>query len=412
MELEVMLSVEDARERIHQSLSAVGLEAVRAVDAFGRVLAEALNASRTQPPFATSAMDGYAVRTADLTSLPTDLNIVGRVAAGARFEGPLGPREAVAIFTGARLPDGADAVVASEDAALEGSVVVIHDVPGRVAPGRHVRRIGTDFAKGDTLLPAGRRLTPRDLGLVAAMNCPDLVVYRRPRIAVLCTGNELRRPGARLGDDQIVDACGDAVAAVIAAAGGTVLSLGIARDNVDEVMDRLTAAGDVDLLVTIGGVSVGEFDVVLESLTRLGLSLGFHKVALRPGKPALWGTLGGMGVLGLPGNPVSALICVMLFLTPAIEALQGQPASELPIEAAAAGQDQWPNGPYYSFKHARLDPQPLRLPIATLSACQDTSVLSHFARAECLIVRPPLDPAVAKGEPVRIIRLHPIRSVL
>ena len=181
-------------------------------------------------------------------------------------------------------------------------------------------------------------------------------------------------------------------------------------------MDRLSAAGDVDLLVTIGGVSVGEFDVVLESLARLGFSLGFHKVALRPGKPVLWGTLAGMGVLGLPGNPVSALICAMLFLTPAIEALQGQPASELPIEAAAAGQDQY--APMATilhafFKHARLDPQPLMAPDCDF-VCMPRHVGSFpfFARAECLIVRPPLDPAVAKGEPVRIIRLHPIRSVL
>jgi molybdopterin molybdotransferase len=400
-----MISVEEARACIRRDLLPLQVDHVPLWEAFGRVLAEDLTAQHTHPSFASSAMDGYAVRASDINGLPTQLTIVGRAAAGERYAGTVGPGEAVRIFTGAPLPDGTDAVIASEDTKADGIILLIQDTLCRFGSGRHVRPAGIDFASGDAVLSAGRRLGTRDIGLAAAMNRTRLPVYRRPRVGVLSTGNELTRPGDKVGSEQIVDSTGEAVCALVRGAGAHPVHLGIARDNAEATKDLLRGARGIDLLVTIGGVSAGDYDVVLPSLTALGFELGFHRVALQPGKPVIFGRLGLLGVLGLPGNPVAALICTALFLRAALDRLEGQPSTSLELETAWAGNRFAANGQLHRFQHGRLANSARGPGIATLSDCQDTSVLSSFARADCLIVRPPGAAAAAEGDPVQILRL-------
>ena len=400
-----MISVDDALARIRDSLQPLGAEQVSLGDAHGRVLAEDLAARRTQPPFAVSAMDGYAVRSADVAALPTRLKLVGYVPAGGRHDGVVGPGEAVRIFTGARLPDGADAVVIQEDTEAADGMVLVRDTVGEFGPGRHVRQAGIDFVEGQIGLSAGRRLTARDVGLAAAMNRPWLLVHRRPRVAILPTGDEVALPGDPIGPNQIVSSNGVALGALVAAAGGVPIQLGIARDDSDTLKTMARGAEGADLLVTIGGASVGEHDLVRKALGEIGLAVDFWKIAMRPGKPLMFGRLGATAVLGLPGNPVSALVCGMLFLRPALDRLQGLPGTGPVAEPARAGADLKANDGRQDYLRARLSRDVDGALIATPFARQDSSMMSALAGADCLIVRPPAAPAVAIDGPVKIIRL-------
>ncbi len=322
-----MISVEEARDRILAGLRPTAPETISVAHALGRVLAEPVVARTTQPPGDVSAMDGYALRAGDAGPW----TVIGAAPAGHPFPGTVGPGEAVRLFTGSLLPPGADAVALQEDADREGDLLSLREAP---VAGRHVRREGGDFRRGDTLLAAGTRLGARAVGLAAAANHPWLVVHRRPRIAVLATGDEIALPGDPLGPGGIVSSNAHALAALITSAGGDPAVLPIARDTPDAIAATADRLGGMDLLVTTGGASVGEHDLVQSGLGARGFALDFWKIAMRPGKPLLFGTLGGVPVLGLPGNPVSAFVCGVLFLLPAIARLAGQADGALPISEA------------------------------------------------------------------------------
>ncbi|MGH7001880.1 MAG: molybdopterin molybdotransferase MoeA, partial [Stellaceae bacterium] len=292
-----MISVDEARQRLLAPLRPLGAEQVALSEAVGRVLAEDVAARRTQPPFAVSAMDGYAVRSADVVTIPARLRVVGAAPAGQAFAGMVGRGEAVRIFTGAPMPEGADTIVIQEDTERDGDVVTVQESS---RPGRHVRVAGLDFREGDIGLCAGRRLTARDVGLAAAMNRPWLLVHRRPRIAILPTGDEVVMPGDPVGPSQIVSSNGLALGALVGQCGGIPMHLPIAPDDSESLQRIAAAASGADFLVTTGGASVGEHDLVREALGASGFVLDFWKIAMRPGKPLVAGRVGEVPMLGLP----------------------------------------------------------------------------------------------------------------
>ena len=401
-----LLPVADALARVLASApGALGVERLPLARCAGRTLASELTARRTQPPFPASAMDGYAVRAADVAQTPATLDIVGVSAAGHAFGGTVGAGQAARIFTGAPVPDGADTIVIQEDTRIEGERVVV--LSGEPA-GRHIRKAGLDFAVGDALLPRGRRLGPCELALAAAMNHGALDVARRPRVALLATGDELVAPGEEPGPDQIVASNTYAVQAYAEAAGAETIDLGIAGDTFAALEAAIRAARDAkaDVLVTLGGASVGDHDLVQTALAREGMELGFWKIAMRPGKPLMHGRIGDMRILGLPGNPVSAIVCGVLFLVPLIRALSGDPgAGRDRSEAAILGADLRENDGRQDYLRAALAPGGDGLPVATPFGRQDSSMLRVLAQSECLVIRPPRAPAAKAGEACRIIRL-------
>lgn len=399
-----LLAVADAQARLLDGVAPVEAETVALAEANRRVLAEDLVATRTQPPFAASAMDGYAVRHADL-ALDVALRLVGEAPAGRAFAGTVDAGECVRIFTGAPLPAGADTVLIQEDAAVaaDGGIRPT-EIP---APGRNVRAAGLDFAAGDRLLRAGQRLDYRALALAAAMNHATIPVRRRPRVAILATGDELVEPGATPRPDQIVASNAHAIAALVEDLGGTPLPLGIAPDRADIIAARAVAAVEAraDVLVTLGGASVGDHDLVQRALAGEGLQLGFWKIAMRPGKPLMSGRLGPTRVLGLPGNPVSSLVTAILFLKPLLRALLGEPTLFDPEREAILAGDLKPNDRRQDYLRARIVDWRDGLPVVEPLALQDSSMLSSFAAADCLIVRPPNAPALAAGAGCRIVLL-------
>ena len=396
-----MISVAEARDRVLAAVGIVPAEMVGVAEAAGRVLAEDLAARVTQPPAAVSAMDGWAVRGADLDSLPATLARIGEAPAGRPFAGTVGPGQAVRIFTGAVLPDGTDTVVLQEDCEDRGASVVVREG----TPGRWVRPAGLDFRAGEVGLRAGRLLTVRDVALAAAMNVPWLMVRRRPRVAILATGDEVVMPGDPLGPGAIVSSNGLALAALVARLGGTPVNLGIAGDSREALEERVRGAAGCDLLVTTGGASVGEHDLVRAALEPKGLALDFWKIAMRPGKPLMFGSLRGTPLLGLPGNPVSSLVCALLFLKPALRVMQGLAPDDGPQAFARLGAALPENDRRQDYLRATLAPGGDGLPVAAAFAKQDSSMLSPLARADCLLVRPPHAPAAAAGETVPIIPL-------
>jgi len=402
-----LLPVEEALRRILVSAARpIETELVPLRACHGRTLADNLAALRTQPPFRASAMDGYAVRTADVVDVPARLRIVGRSVAGEGFSGQVGPMEAVRIFTGAPLPPGADAVVIQEDTEASADEVIVRERP---IAGRHIRPAGLDFREGDPVLAAGQRLDASLIGLAAAAGHGQLPVRRKPRVAVLATGNELVRPGEPAGPDQIVASNPFSVAAIIERAGGEAIDLGIARDTAPDLERAILAARDAraDLLVTLGGASVGEHDLVRTALASQGMALDFWKVALRPGKPLIHGRLRDMLILGLPGNPVSSIVCSILFLVPAIRKLLGDPeAGADASEPALLGRDLRANDGRQDYLRATLEASPAGLPIASAFEMQDSSMLSVMASSDALIIRPPHAPAAAIGDPCRILPLE------
>ncbi|HEX2479683.1 MAG TPA: gephyrin-like molybdotransferase Glp [Geminicoccaceae bacterium] len=396
-----MLAVEEAHARIAGAFAPLPSEWVHLAAAADRVLARDLVAERDQPPGDTSAMDGYAVRAADLASGSATLRLVGSAPAGGSYDRELGPGETVRIFTGGLLPRGADAVALQENASANGDQVRIE---GAIEPGIFVRPAGLDFRRGERALPSGRRLSPRDVGLAAALNRAWLPVRRRPRIALLATGDELVLPGQPLGPSQIVNSNTVALAAMVRHWGGEPVDLGIVRDRPDSLAEASEQLRAVDLAVTLGGASVGERDLVRAVLGEHGLTLDFWQIAMRPGKPLMFGRVRDVPLLGLPGNPVSAGVCAVLFVRAAICALLGlDPAP--PEVPGVLGTPLGANDHRQEYLRASVAWRDDGRLEATPAPRQDSSMLATFARADCLIKRAPFAPAKAPGTPVFLLLL-------
>jgi molybdopterin molybdotransferase len=397
-----MISVEEARARILAQLSPLAPEIVALPDAWGRVLATPVTARLTQPPADVSAMDGYALRAAD-ARLGAVLRVVGEAPAGHPFAGSVGPGETVRLYTGSVVPDGADAVLLQEDATAADGTITVGEA---VAAGRHIRRRGEDFAAGQTVLEAGQRLTARQIGLAAAANHPWLTVYRQPRIAILGTGDEIFMPGDPVAPGGIVSSNSHLLTALVRAAGGIPTLLPLARDTPDAVAAAASQALGADLLVTTGGASVGTHDVVQAGLQRHGFTLDFWKIAMRPGKPMIFGRVGPLPVLGLPGNPVSSAVCAVLFLLPALRRMQGLAATAPAPAAAVAGAPIRANDHRADHLRATLRRDAEGRLVATPFPKQDSAMLSLLSRAECLVLRAPHAPPVAAGERIEILLME------
>jgi molybdopterin molybdotransferase len=397
-----MIPVAEARQRILAALGPTGPETVALAAAAGRTLAGPVAAKLTQPPAAVSAMDGYAVRAADIAQAPAILRQIGAAPAGHPFKGTVGPGECVRIFTGALLPDGADTILIQENADAEGERVLARQSEPR---GRFVRAAGLDFARGDVLLEAGVRLDARHIGLAAAANHAWLDVRRRPRVAILATGDEIVLPGTAPLPGQIVSSNAAALAAFVAAAGGEPVVLPIAPDDAAALQAIAAGARGADLLVTTGGASVGEHDLVRAALGESGLQLDFWQIAMRPGKPLMYGRFGDVPLLGLPGNPVSSLVCAVLFLGPAIAALLGRTETGPPVRRAKLGCDLAANDKREDYLRAKLTSDESGTPVATPFAQQDSSMLALLAKSDALAIRPPLAPPAKAGDDILVVPL-------
>jgi molybdopterin molybdotransferase len=399
-----LIPVADALSQVLAGAKPLPAENAPLLEAARRVLAEDVAARNTQPPADVSAMDGYAVRAEDVLSVPATLKITGEVAAGHPLSLAAGAGETVRIFTGGVLPAGTDTVVIQENATRKDNSVVINVAASR---GKNVRTRGLDFAEGDLLLRKGHRLSDRDVMLAAAMNHSSLPVHRRPKVAVLGTGDELVPPGSALPPGKIVYSNGFALMALARQEGASVTDLGIVPDRVDATVAAVRRAGEMgaDILVTCGGASVGDHDLVQKSLAAEGLALSFWKVALRPGRPVMHGRLGDMHVLGLPGNPVSAYVCALLFLAPLIRRLAGQADGRLATESAILGCDLGANDERADYLRATLAAGPNGALVATPLPVQDSSLMAALARADCLLIREPYAPALTAGSPCPIVKL-------
>jgi molybdopterin molybdotransferase len=398
-----LLPVDEALARITGSVETpTAIETVPVEEAFGRVLAAPLVATRTQPPFTASAMDGYAVRAGDV-SPGAVLALVGESAAGRRYPGRVGAGEAVRIFTGAPVPEGADSILIQENA---------EEAEGRVTPreslavNRHIRPAGLDFAAGQRFFAAGHRLAAKDLALAAALGAGTVDVRRRPRVAVLATGDELVAPGAATGPDQIVASNHLSVMALAKKAGAEPRFFGIAADDLATLDRSIAAARDwgAEILVTLGGASVGDRDLVKAALAAAGLELGFWRIAMRPGKPLMFGRLGAMRVLGLPGNPASAVVCAHLFLKPLIAAFLGEPPRD-PTRPGRLAAGLPANDQRQDYLRATLGVDGDGVPVLTPLPAQDSSLTAILAAADALVIRPPHAPPAAAGDACRFLLL-------
>lgn len=397
-----MLTVREAHARVIAAFEALPSETVSVAEAAGRVLAAAPAARLTQPPSDLSAMDGYAMRAEDVPAAPSTLTLVGQAPAGGSYDHALKPGETVRIFTGGPLPMGADSIVIQEDTKADGNRITILEAP---LPGRHIRRAGLDFTAGDTPLAVGRTLTTRDLALAAAMNFPWLSVYRRPRVAILSTGDELVLPGEPIGRNQIVSSSGIAVAALVRGWGGEPTLFDIARDDSRLIQERIAAGAQHDLLITLGGASVGDHDLVQDALKAQGFAMDFWRIAMRPGKPLMFAAKERARVLGLPGNPVSTMVCSLLFLKPAMERMLGQ-AGELPTtRPARLAVDAKANDQREDFVRATLKRDADGGLVVTPHPVQDSSMLSVLAASDAYLVRPAHDPARKAGDTVQVVDL-------
>lgn len=400
-----LLPVEDALGRLLADAGPLAGERVPLAEAAGRVLAEPLTALRTQPPFDASAMDGYAVRAEDVMVVPARLNLIGVAAAGKGFSGSVGKGETVRIFTGAPVPEGADTIAIQENVNKAGGDVTI-EVLEAVQVGRHIRVRGLDFGTGDPLLEKGRVLNAAALSLAASANHATLPVTRRPLVAIIATGNELLPPGSEIGPDQIIASNSYGVAAIAEQAGARVLDLGIAADRIEAIASRVKQALDAgaDLIVTLGGASVGDHDLVQEALTGLGMELGFWKIAMRPGKPLMFGRLGGTRCIGLPGNPVASLVCSHLFIRPLLARLGGRPDEAAAVDAVL-GVPMAANDLRQDYVRAKVERRNESL-VATPFPIQDSSMLRTFAEAGGLVIRPPFAPAAEAGDACKVFLLR------
>jgi len=399
-----LLPVGDALERILATVEPLPTVEMPLGEALGRVLAWDLVAKRTQPPAALSAMDGYAVLGTDVAQAPAALKVIGEVAAGRPFAGKLVSGQAARIFTGGVMPLGADTVVIQEYTERDGHTVVIRRA---TEIGRNVRREGLDFRQGDKLLVKGARLNERALMLAAAMNYASVPVVRAPRVAILGTGDELVLPGSDPGPGEIVYSNGYALAALARHEGADVIDLGIARDRVDEIAGAIRRAQELkaDVLLTSGGASVGDHDLVQRALKAEGFTLSFWRVAMRPGRPMMHGTLGLMQVLGVPGNPVSSYVCAFLFLLPLLRKLSGRADLAHRSYPAKLGRDLPPNDERADYLRATLEDRGDGVLLATPLQQQDSSMMANLSRADCLVIREPHAPAAAAGSPCVILKL-------
>ena len=398
-----MLPVADALGKVLAGVAPLGSEQVSVAAAHGRVLAEDVASRLTQPPADVSAMDGYAVRAEDVAKTPVDLEQIGESAAGDGFDGTVGSGQAARIFTGAPVPPGADAIVIQEDTESDGTRITVKKT---VAAGRYIRPAGLDFKVGDVLLPAGRLVSARDISLASAMNIPWLRVVRKPRIAILSTGNELVMPGEPLGRNQIISSNSLGLGALVTAMGGEPINLGIAGDTAESLKSFLEGVKSADMLVTIGGASVGDYDLVKTVLGEEGLDITFSTVAMRPGKPLIFGRIHGCPMLGLPGNPVSAGVTSVLFLRPAIEVMLGLNRGHRPPEAAVLGRDLDANDHRQDYLRSKLTIGDSGDLTVTPFERQDSSMLALFAAADCLAIRPPNAAPAKAGDRIEIIRLE------
>jgi molybdopterin molybdotransferase len=399
-----LISVAEALDHVLAHAAPLPPEQVALDDALGRVLAADLKALRTQPPADMSAMDGYAARASDVTNVPARLRVIGEVAAGRPFAAAVGAGEAARIFTGGVMPSGADTVVVQEITERDGDAVTVLKP---VSKSRHIRRQGLDFRRGDTLFAAGHRFSARDLALLAGMNHPIVPVHRRPKVALFATGDELVPPGAEPGPGQIIYSNGFALAALSRDEGAAVVDLGLVRDELEPTVAAVRAAREcaADILVTTGGASVGEYDLVHKAFAAEGMKLSFWKVAMRPGRPLMHGRLGGMAVLGLPGNPVSSYVCAFLFLVPLIRRLSGRSDLAIPAESAVLGADLPKNDERADYLRATLQ-ENTEGPVATAFPVQDSSMMVPLAQADCLIIREPYAPAAAAGSRCVIVKFE------
>lgn len=393
-----MISISEALERLFALTPTMQAEPVSLAEAAGRVLVQSAVAQRTQPPFPASAMDGYAVRAAE-AGVGSRLTIVGEAAAGHRFLGDLEPGQAVRIFTGAPVPDGADSILIQENTDRIGNEITVTEAPGY---GAYVRPAGGDFAAG-AVLGAPRRLGSRDIALLAAMNVAHVAVARRPVVALIPTGDELVLPGEAPGLDQIVSSNNFGLAAMMQQIGAQPRLCPIARDNPGSLRESLAAAEGADIVVTLGGASVGDHDLVAEVFKHEGLSLDFHRVAMRPGKPLMSGRLGAQMMIGLPGNPVSSMVCGEVFLRPVVEAAMGLPAQARGTVSAVLAHDLPKNGPREHYMRASLAPGGT----VEVFENQDSSLVATLSRSNALVVRKPFSETLLVGASVQCIPLVP-----
>lgn len=405
-----LIPVEEAQRRLLEATTAItSSETLSLGEADGRILSVDIKARLTQPPFDASAMDGYALRAADAPEPGAVLKVIGTSAAGHGFDGTVGPGETVRIFTGAPVPKGADAVLIQEDAEKQddGSIRTLFPV----TVGRHIRPRGQDFAEGESVLHRGDVLDFSRLMLVAAMNHPSVQVFVRPRVAILATGDELVAPGQVPGPHQIIGSNTFGIAALARAGGAEVIDLGIVGDDRAAITAAVDKARDLnaDILVTLGGASVGDHDLVQSTLVAAGMRLDFWRIAMRPGKPLMVGALEGMRVLGLPGNPVSSMVCGLLFLEPLLAKMTGRP----PLSRLASAQTATvltANDKRQDYLRARLMRREDGTLVAESYGKQDSSMMKIFARSECLIIRPPHAAETALGETVPVLLLRPTQA--
>ncbi len=399
-----LMPVSDALAAVLAGAEPLPEQMVSLDEAHHRVLAQDVAARRTQPPQAMSAMDGYAVRAADAARIDAKLTVIGEVAAGRPFTKAVGAGEAVRIFTGGVIPEGADAVVIQEDTVADGYNVTIKEA---AIAGRHIRPAGVDFREGDVLLRKGNRLTERDLALAAAMNHAHLAVCRRPKVAILATGDELVMPGTTPGHGQIVYSNGYALHALARSEGAETIDLGVAADTLAATSAGIRRAREsgADILITTGGASVGDHDLVQQALKDEGIAMSFWKIAIRPGKPMMHGRLGAMRAIGLPGNPVSSYVCAFLFMVPLIRALSGRSVIHHRRERAVLGKDLGANDQREDYLRARLELREDGTQIALPVNHQDSSLLANLAAAQVLLVRPPFAPKAEAGSPCEVLRL-------
>ncbi|BCG94547.1 molybdopterin molybdotransferase MoeA [Mesorhizobium sp. 131-2-1] len=399
-----LVPVAEALERLLDGAAPQASESVALIDATGRVLAEPVVALRTQPPFNASAMDGYAARAADVASVPARLSVIGMAPAGRGFDGSVGASQAVRIFTGAPVPEGADTIVIQENVRDLGGGTV--EVTEPTAQGRNIRRVGLDFAQGDVLLERGRLLDPAALSLAASANHPRLSVVKRPLVAIIATGDELLPPGSELGPDQIISSNAYGVAAAAQSVGARALDLGIAADRKEAIaaLVRQAVEQEADVIVTLGGASVGDHDLIHDVLTGEGMTLDFWKIAMRPGKPLMFGRLGRTRCIGLPGNPVASLVCSQLFLKPLLARLGGRDFRQ-DMREALLGAAMQANDLRQDYVRAVVREEAGSL-VATPFGIQDSSMLRMLADANGLVVREPFAPAAAAGDACRVLMLR------
>lgn len=396
-----LLPVSGALIRILDGVRPLPAEKIELAQACGRVLAASVKAKRAQPPFAASAMDGYAVRHDDLASTPVNMRLIGTSAAGHGFRGVVKAGTAVRILTGAPLPLGADTVIIQENTERDGDHLRVLEAAAR---GKNIRKAGLDFSIGDELVKARQKLSPRDIGLLAAGNAAQVLVRRKPRIVLFTTGNELVLPGQRPRKDQIVSSNSHALAAMAQQFGAEVVNLGIVKDSLKATVAAVRKGLGADILLTTGGASVGDHDYVQAAFKACGVKIDFWKIALRPGKPFMYGRKGLTHVMGLPGNPVSALVTARIFLKPLMDVFAGLPVQETGHTAMLSG-DLPANDNRQDYMRATVVVEADGRRVVTPFGLQDSSMQRTLQSSQALIIREPFAPAVASGSLVSIMLL-------